>query len=166
LGLPGLRSGFVIGHRDLVEAFARANTILNLASGNLGPMLALSMLESGELQSLGQEVLRPWYRHKSQAAQALLVDALKNVPFHMHVAEGAFFLWLWFPHLPLATAELYRRLREAGVLVIPGDAAFPGLAGDWPHSRQCIRLSYAVEEAVMERAATIIGDVLTRIHAA
>lgn len=166
LGLPGLRSGFVIGHRDLVAAFARANTILNLASGNLGPMLALSLLESGDLQTLGQEVLRPWYLHKSQRAQALLLDALQDVPCHMHVAEGAFFLWLWFPELPLATTELYRRLRQAGVLVIPGDAAFPGLAEDWPHSRQCIRLSYAVGDEVMERAASIIGEVLTDIHAA
>ena len=84
----------------------------------------------------------------------------------MHVAEGAFFLWLWFPELPIGTRELYRRLREAGVLVIPGDAAFPGLAEDWPHSRQCIRLSYAVDETVMARAAGIIGTVLRRVHGA
>lgn len=166
LGMPGLRSGFVIGHRDLVAAFARANTILNLASGNLGPLLALSLMENGDLQRLGQDLLRPWYVQKSQRAQALLMEALAGVPCYMHVAEGAFFLWLWFPDLPIATGELYRRLRSSGVLVIPGDAAFPGLAEDWPHSRQCIRLSYAVDESVMQQAAAIIGRELTAIHAA
>lgn len=165
LGLPGLRSGFIVAHEDFVQAFARANTILNLASGNLGPMLTLSLLKSGELQDIGERLLAPWYQRKAAQAEALLQDALKDVPCRFHVVEGSFFLWLWFPELPVSTAELYRRLREAGVLVIPGDSSFPGIPGDWPHSRQCIRVSYAVSEAVLERAAVIMGRVLGEIHA-
>lgn len=164
LGLPGLRSGFLVGPPDLVQAFSRANTILNLASGNVGPLLAAELLKSGELLQLSREVLQPWYRAKAALAEAAILEALAGVPCHLHVAEGAFFLWLWFPGLPVSTAELYRQLKQAGVLVIPGDAAFPGLQEDWPHSRECVRLSFAVPEQTLRQAAGIIGSVLRRLY--
>ena len=37
LGLPGARTGIVIAHADIIDAFTRANTILNLAMGKIGP---------------------------------------------------------------------------------------------------------------------------------
>lgn len=166
LGLPGLRSGFLVGPPDLMQAFSRANTILNLASGNVGPLLAAELLKSGELLQLSREVLQPWYRHKLALAEAALLDALQDVPCYLHVAEGAFFLWLWFPDLPVSTADLYLQLKQAGVLVIPGDAAFPGLQQDWRHSRECVRISFAVPEHTMQQAAVIIGTVLRRIYQA
>ena len=166
LGLPGLRSGFLVGPPDLIQAFSRANTILNLASGNVGPLLAASLLKSGELLQLSREVLQPWYRRQAALAEAVLLEALADVPCQMHVAEGAFFLWLWFPGLPVSTAELYRQLKQAGVLVIPGDAAFPGLQEAWPHSRECVRLSFAVPEQTLQLAAPIIGTVLKRLYQA
>lgn len=166
LGLPGLRSGFLVGPPDLMQAFSRANTILNLASGNVGPLLAAELLKSGELLQLSRDVLQPWYRNKAQLAETVLLEALRDVPCHMHVAEGAFFLWLWFPGLPVSTADLYRQLKQEGVLVIPGDAAFPGLQEDWRHSRECIRISFAVPEATMTQAAAIIGAVLRRNYQA
>lgn len=166
LGLPGLRSGFLVGPPELMQAFSRANTILNLASGNVGPLLAAALLKSGELLQLSREVLQPWYCRKAALAEAVLLDALQGVPCHLHVAEGAFFLWLWFPGLPVTTAELYRQLKQVGVLVIPGDAAFPGLQEDWPHSRECVRISFAVPEQTLQQAAPLIGSVLRRIYRA
>ena len=164
LGLPGLRSGFVVGSPELIEAFSRANTILNLASGNAGPLFAASLMESGDLLKIPREILCPWYERKLESAQAAILQALEQVPCHLHVTDGACFLWLWFPELPLSTTELYQQLKQEGVLVIPGDTAFPGLEEDWLHSRQCMRLSYAVEDDVMARAAEILGRVLRRLH--
>lgn len=166
VGLPGLRSGFLVGPPELMTAFSRANTILNLASGNVGPLLAAELLKSGELLRLSREVLQPWYRHKAAVAEAVLLDALHDVPCRLHVAEGAFFLWLWLPGLPVSTTQLYQQLKQAGVLVIPGDAAFPGLQGDWQHSRECVRLSFAVPEATLQQAAVRIGEVLRRVYQA
>lgn len=164
VGLPGLRSGFLVGPPDLMQAFSRANTILNLASGNVGAVLAAELLRNGELLRLSRELLLPWYRQKLQLAEQALLAALDTVPCHLHVAEGAFFLWLWLPGLPVSTAELYRQLKQAGVLVIPGDSAFPGLREDWRHARECLRLSFAVPEPVMQEAAHRIGTVLRRVH--
>lgn len=164
VGLPGLRSGFLVGPPDLMQAFSRANTILNLASGNAGAVLAAELLRNGELLRVSRELLLPWYRRKLHVAEEALQQALQDVPCHLHVAEGAFFLWLWFPGLPVSTTELYRQLKQAGVLVIPGDSAFPGLREDWRHARECLRLSFAVPEPTMRAAATRIGQVLQRIY--
>ena len=160
VGLPGVRSGFVVAHPELIEAFSRANTILNLASGNLGPMLSAVLLREGKLLTLSREVLQPWYQAKAQRAVQLLQDALGDMHYYMHKPEGAFFLWLWLPELGIGCQALYGRLREAGLLIIPGCASFIGLPEHWEHSRQCIRLSFAVSDDTLVKGATILGKVL------
>jgi len=92
VGLPSIRSGFLVAAPDVIEAFSRANTVLNLASGNLGPALALPLLESGRLFGLAREVLQPWYRARRDHAVAALQAALGDLPWLLHRPEGAFFL--------------------------------------------------------------------------
>lgn len=163
VGLPGARSGFLVAAPAVIDAFSRANTVLNLASGNLGPALALPLLQSGELFALSRDVLQPWYRARRDHALAVLGEALGDIPWRVHRPEGAFFLWLWFPALQVHCQELYRRLRAAGLLVIPGDSSFFGLEDPWPHRTQCIRLSCAVDDATMARAARLLASVVTAL---
>lgn len=165
LGLPGLRSGVLVASAELIQAFASANTILNLASGNAGPALLTSLLRSGELLPLCRDTLQPWYRDKLAVALDCLHQELGGLPYRIHQPEGAFFLWLWFRDLPGGSARLYESLKAAGVLVIPGDACFPGLAADWEHAHQCVRLSYAVDAQQLRTAATIIARVVRALYA-
>lgn len=165
LGLPGLRSGFVVAREELVQAFAAANTILNLASGNPGPLLAASLIRSGELLRLGPQLIRPWYQERTEVAVAALQSALVGLPCRIHKPEGAFFLWLWFEGLPIDSRQLYELLKQAGVLVIPGESCFPGLAADWDHARQCLRLSCALAPEQLGQAALIIGRVAGEVYA-
>ncbi|MEY4642914.1 MAG: valine--pyruvate aminotransferase [Pseudomonadota bacterium] len=165
LGLPGLRSGFLVASEAFVQAFATANTILNLASGNVGPTLLTSLLRSGELLPLCRTQIQPWYRDRLALALDCLRAALGELPFSIHRAEGAFFLWLWFRDLPGGSTRLYTELKAAGVLVIPGDTCFPGLSADWDHAHQCVRLSYAVDAERLRAAATIIGRVAHALYA-
>ncbi|HTQ98482.1 MAG TPA: valine--pyruvate transaminase [Candidatus Acidoferrum sp.] len=160
VGLPGVRSGFVVAKPEFIDAFSRANTILNLASGNLGPALASALLQNGELIRLSRDVLRPWYQAKAERAVQLLRAALGDMPYRLHKPEGAFFLWLWLPTLPIDCHELYRRLRRQGLLAIPGADSFIGLSEPWDHASQCIRLSYAVPDAALAQGAAILAKVL------
>ena len=160
VGLPGVRSGFVIARPELIEAFSRANTILNLAVGNLGPVLALQLLSHGGLQQFSREVLQPWYYAKTRAAMQAIGQALQGIPHHIHRPEGAFFLWLWLPTLTTGCQQLYRELRKAGLLVIPGAASFIGLDEPWQHASQCLRISCAVDDATLQKGAAILGSVL------
>ncbi len=163
VGLPGIRSGFLVAAPDVIEAFSRANTVLNLASGNLGPALALPLLESGRLFGLAREVLQPWYRARRDHAVAALQAALGDLPWLLHRPEGAFFLWLWFPGLTIPCAALYQRLRAAGLLVVPGAASFMGLEEPWSHATQCIRLSCAVPDSTLERGAQVLASVVAEL---
>ena len=164
LGLPGTRSGFLICSEEFAAAFSRVNTILNLACGNIGVALATSLLQSGELLQMSRNILQPWYRDKRDLAVTCLRTALGNVPYHIHKPEGAFFLWLWLPGLPVSCTELYERLKAAGVLVIPGHTSFPGLQDAWQHTQECIRISYAVDTATIINGARLVGSVVTEIY--
>ncbi|HEY8519330.1 MAG TPA: valine--pyruvate transaminase [Gammaproteobacteria bacterium] len=151
LGLPGVRTGIVIAHAEIVEALTRMIAVMNLAVGSAGPVLMQPLVESGEILALAREHVRPYYRDKSQRACERLVRALDGVPFKVHRPEGAFFLWIAFPGLPITSAELYARLKAAGVLVLSGHYFFPGLDEPWAHRDECIRLSFAQDDEVVER---------------
>src|SRR5690606_37049562 len=114
-------------------------------------------VESGEILSLGRRTIAPFYREKALRARAALERELAGVPFRIHEPEGAFFLWLWLPELPITSAELYRRLKAAGVLVLSGHYFFPGLDESWPHRDQCIRLSYAQDDEVVAHGVRILA---------
>lgn len=164
LGLPGTRSGFLIASEKFAEAFSRINTILNLASGNIGVALASRLLQSGDVLRISRNILQPWYRDRKELAVTTLRAALDGVPHHIHKPEGAFFLWLWLPGLPVSVVELYERLKSAGVLVIPGHTSFPGLQEQWQHASECIRISYAVDDEIIVKGCGLIGRTVKKIY--
>lgn len=165
LGLPATRTGIVIGPAHLTEAIASLNAISNLTPGGLGASLVLDLVNSGDIISLSHNLIKPYYHNKAEQAIAWFKTALAGTDFFIHKAEGAFFLWLWFRDLPISSAELYRRLKEKGVIVVPGHYFFPGLlAEDWPHRHECIRVSYAQPEAVVQRGISLIGETVQNAY--
>lgn len=59
---------------------------------------------------------------------------------------------------------LYQRLKQRGVLMVPGDHFFPGLAQDWPHTRQCMRMNYVPDPALIERGVQILAEEVERAY--
>jgi valine--pyruvate aminotransferase len=163
LGLPGARTGIVIANPDVINAFAKANTILSLATGNFGPALARHLLADGKILQLSREVVAPFYRARMEHAVTTFKKHLGDLPCFIHKPEGAIFLWLWFKDLPISSEELYQRLKARGVLVVSGHHFFPGLAGDWQHCHECIRVTYCQDASVVEQGAQIIADEVRQI---
>ena len=59
--------------------------------------------------------------------QEELKDAMgPDHPVLVHKPEGCIFLWIWFRGLPISAEQMYFRLKEKGVLIIPGHLFFPG----------------------------------------
>ncbi|MFN0130285.1 MAG: valine--pyruvate transaminase [Verrucomicrobiales bacterium] len=145
LGLPGTRTAAVIGPPEIVRALSAMTAVVGLANTNVGQQLVQPMLESGELLDLSRTVLRPFYEQRSRAALAWIDEFLggAGVDYAVHASEGAFFHWLWLRDLPIPTRAFYQRLKERGVLVVPGEPFFFGLPDDWPHSRECLRLNFS-----------------------
>ncbi len=164
LGLPGARTGILIAQPEIIELFACANAIMTLATGNFGAVLALKSVESGEILDLSHNIIQPYYRSALDHAVSTIRNEMHDLPYMLHQPEGAFFLWLWFPGLPISDQELYQRLKQRNVYVVPGNCFFPGLEGEWQHRHECIRLSYAGSQEVVSKGVAIIADEVRRAH--
>ncbi|QGS59308.1 valine--pyruvate transaminase [Shewanella algae] len=165
LGLPGLRCGIVIANEAITQALTNINGIISLAPGSMGPAMATEMIARGDMLRLGNEVVRPFYLQRAQQTVAMLQRALPDSRFRIHKPEGAIFLWLWFEGLPISAMELYRRLKARGVLVVPGEYFFFGLAEEWPHAGECIRMNYVQQPELMRRGIEIIAEEVNKAWA-
>ena len=164
-GLPTLRTGIVIAKEETIRVISRMTSVLSLAPGSLGPALALDLVKSGEITRVSNDVVKPFYQQKSARAVAQLRREIRaEIPMRIHKPEGALFLWLWFEGLPISSLELYQRLKKKGVLVVSGHYFFPGMEqDDWAHKQQCIRVTYAQDDEVVERGISLIAEEIRRI---
>ncbi|MFL0809977.1 MAG: valine--pyruvate transaminase [Agarilytica sp.] len=162
LGLPGVRTGIVVASEYWIEKFVGANTVMCLANGNLGPQLMSAMLEKENIPALCSKTLLPFYRKQRDFAIDCVEKYFSGIDYKLHEPEGAFFLWLWFPGLGISSTELYESLKEAGVLVMDGKHFFFGLDKEWPHAKECIRLTYCQNEAIIDQAMQIIAGQLNK----
>ena len=160
LGLPGTRTGIVIGPPDVIKALASMSAIAGLSNPNIGQQITLPLIRSGEILRLSREVVRPFYEEKCKLARQAAAEAFgDDIDWFMHRSEGALFLWLWFPGLAITSQELYERLKKREVLVIPGHHFFFGHEDpQWRHRHECIRVSYAMDEAIVRDGLKIIAE--------
>lgn len=162
-GLPTLRTGIVIARPEIIRILSGMTAVLSLAPGSVGPMLALDMVRDGSILALSQDIIRPFYERKMRRAVNQLKAELEGLDVRIHKPEGAMFLWLWFPRMPVTSQELYERLKARGVLVVPGHYFFPGADSDWSHRHECIRVTYAQDDAIVEKGLSIIAEEARKI---
>lgn len=160
LGLPGTRTGIVIGPPEIIRALGSMSAIAGLSNPNIGQQITLPLVKSGEILRLSREVVRPFYQEKCRLARQAALDVFgDDIDWFMHRSEGALFLWLWFPGLSITSAELYERLKKREVLVIPGHYFFFGHDDEsWAHRHECLRVSYAMDEAIVRDGLKIIAE--------
>jgi len=166
-GLPSLRTGIVIAREEIIQVISRMTSVFSLAPGSLGPALALDLVKSGEITRVSNEMVKPFYEEKANRAVAQLRREMgDHIPMRIHKPEGALFLWLWFEGLPISSQELYQRLKKKGVLVVSGHYFFPGMEEDnWDHKNQCIRVTYAQDEAVVKQGISLIAEEIRKVFA-
>lgn len=159
-GLPGERLGIAIAAPEVIDVLESFQTNLCIHSPRYGQAIAARAIASGELARTAETVIRPHYREKLAVLETALDAAMPaELPWYLHRGEGGIFAWLWFPELPTDDWEFYQQLKQVGVIVVPGSSFFPGLREDWPHKRQCLRVSLtATRDAIatgMERLARV-----------
>ncbi|EIU6808174.1 valine--pyruvate transaminase [Vibrio parahaemolyticus] len=164
LGLPGVRCGIVIASEEITQALTNMNGIISLAPVSVGPALANHIIAKGDLLKLSSEVIKPFYKQKSQRAVELLQQAITDKRFRIHKPEGAIFLWLWFDELPITTMELYQRLKARGVLIVPGEYFFIGQKDEWDHAHQCLRMNYVQDDEMMQKGIAIIAEEVEKAY--
>jgi len=159
LGLPGTRTGIIVAHPEMIRAVSEVTGIVGLANSNIGPALVEPLLANGELLRLSNEHIRPFYREKSRQALGWVAEFFPDeIPYYIHRSEGAIFLWLWFEGLPMSSKELYERCKQRGVIIVPGEYFFFGEEKVWAHGRECIRVSFTMEEEKVREGLRIIAE--------
>ena len=151
-GLPGERIGVAIGDEGIIEVLQAFQTNMCIHSPRYGQAIATDAINSGALAEISTEVIRPFYQNKFSILESTLEKALpKSLPWFLHRFEGAIFAWLWLKDLPMTDWEFYQKLKEVGVIVVPGSSFFPGLREEWVHKQECIRISLtASDEDIQE----------------
>jgi valine--pyruvate aminotransferase len=165
LGLPSLRTGIVVANKEIILALTAMNAIISLTPTSFAAVLTRNLVLNQEITSLSKELIQPFYRKKMEKAVAIVRDTFTGIPCRIHKPEGAMFLWLWFEGLPITSLELYRQLKENGVLVVSGHYFFPGLSEEWKHKDECIRVTYSQGDDDIQRGLEIIAEVVRRIYA-
>lgn len=163
VGLPGTRTGIVIADEPVINLIRNMNAVINLATGNFGAMITKDLISSGEILRLSQFQIKPYYQAKVMHAVKIIQRELDGLEYYIHKPEGAIFLWLWLPELPISSDELYERLKLKGVIVISGSHFFPGLVEDWKHKHQCLRITYSMNEKIVEKGIKLIAKELKSI---
>jgi len=158
LGMPAGRTGIVIANEAVISAISAMNAVVSLAPGTMGAILAADLVRSGEIIDLSRETIRPFYQQKLDQAVGWLREDMGDFAYYFHKPEGTFFLWLWFPGLPITCQQLYERLKARQVIVVPGHYFFPGLQGEWRHKYECIRVNYSGETTVVREGIRIIAE--------
>ena len=83
----------------------------------------------------------------------------------IHKPEGALFLWLWFEGLPISSRELSPKPEENGSFGGFRTLFFPWHGrDDWSHKDQCIRVTYAQEDMVVERGISLIAEEIRQLY--
>lgn len=160
LGLPGARTGIVIANEEVIKYFTNMTAITSLAPSGLGAEIIGQLIADGALLDLCHNMIRPFYQQRSELAVRLLREAVDDPRLHIHKPEGSMFLWLWFEDLGISTSELYQRLKQQGLLVVPGKYFFPGQAQVTQHAESCVRMNFVQSEDELARGIEILARAL------
>lgn len=168
LGLPAARTGIVVASEEIIQALSGVNAVMNLATGSFGPMLARDLVASGKILKMSNDVVRPYYLDKASKAEAYFKSLCSDLPVALHKVEGAMFLWVWMKGCPVSSQEMYERLKQRGVLVVPGHHFFPGLDSEddlnWSHRNECLRVTYSQDEARVRQGLKIISETIREAY--
>jgi valine--pyruvate aminotransferase len=166
IGLPGTRTGIVVAREEIITALGSMTSIVGLANANVGQAIVKPLIESGEILSLSNDVVQPFYQGQSKKALGWVDDFFdQGLPYRVHRSEGAFFLWLWFEDLPVTSRELYERLKARGVLVVPGSYFFFGVDDpQWRHRDECLRVSFTMADEIVRDGFRIIADEVKKAY--
>ena len=164
LGLPGARTGIVIANKEITRTIAALSGIITLAPNSVGAALMTRMIEDQEITHLTDQIIRPFYQQQLETTIALFHELLGDLPVLMHKPEGAFFIWLWLQDLPISTQELYQRLKQKHVFVIPGEEFFIDIDQSWEHTRQCLRINYGQSEEQLRAGFEVLAQELMSLY--
>lgn len=165
VGLPAVRTGIIVANPSVIKAVSAMNAIINLAPTRFGATIATPLFKNDDIVRLADTAIKPFYQRQSRLAVRLLKEHCADLPVLIHKPEGAMFLWVWFENLPVSSQRLYEMLKEKGTLIIPSEHFFVGIdTTSYCHAHECIRLSVAQPDDVLQAGISTIADVVRAVY--
>lgn len=169
IGLPGTRTGIIIAREEIIDAIVRTVTTSALCPNNLGQKLIAPYIEDRSIERICESLVVPFYQQKAEFAIRLIHELMPdNLPWKLHKNEGAMFLWMWMEGLPITSQELYERCRERGCFINPGHHFFFAMDKEeydsWPHTQECIRISFTQSDDILRRGLTILSEEIIKAY--
>jgi DNA-binding transcriptional MocR family regulator len=147
---PGMRIGYLQANAALMERIASALRATTWMATPLLAEIAARLIRSGKAAKMAVQM-----REEAKARQLIVRRVLPDAEYDAH--EAGFHIWLKLPE-PWRREEFAQQVRRRGVGLAPADAFAIGRA-PVPHAVR-IGLSAARDRTQLERALTIVGDVL------
>jgi N-succinyldiaminopimelate aminotransferase len=149
--VPGMRSGFVAGDKNLIQHFYRYRTYHGCA---MPPFTQAASIAAWNDEAHVAENRR-LYRRKFEAVLAILQPLMT-----VHRPTAGFYLW---PETPIDDVEFTRQLiAQQNVRVLPGSFTARTIDGCNPGSKR-IRIALVASEAECVEAAERIKKLLTTL---
>ncbi len=160
IGLPSLRTGIIIAKKEIIDLLGSINAIASLAPTGFAPELINNIVASKEILNITEGIVKPYYEEKSINTQKWIHEIFAGTNYSVHKSEGALFLWLYLPDLKISSMDLYAKLKDRGVITVPGEYFFFGLQGEQNHEHfdKCLRINYSCDKAEVKGGLEIIAD--------
>ena len=152
VSFPGLRVGWALGPKALIERMRHAKEASDLHTGQLAQAVLLEFAESGRLEAHRARVLRAG----AERLDATLEACRRYLPAAARWTrpEGGMNVWVRLPE-PLDAGELLPRARKEGVAYVPG--RYFAVSRPQPGA---LRLSFAgIEPEEIRRGLAVLGRI-------
>ncbi|MDU9390022.1 PLP-dependent aminotransferase family protein [Pseudomonas sp. zfem002] len=151
---PGLRMGFVMAPRELVQDIAAMQRIDCWSTSPLTALIATRLIEDGQAEQLVAE-----QREELRARQALLATHLEGLAFR-HGSTGTH-AWLELPE-PWTGSRFARLCQERGVVLLAGGAF--ALHPELSPQAVRINISAALSRQQLIKALNVISQLARQGH--
>lgn len=160
---PGLKTGFGLLPRELVELCIWLKGNHDFGSGNLAQHVLLRALQGGAFEAQIDRN-RAVYRQKAAVLDAALRQTLPPGAAVWQPADGGLYLWLQLPNTATDLGSAFFEACQAeGVLYVPGSFAFA--SGPQPTPGDRLRLTYGVvDEDELREGAARLGRAWRRVQ--
>jgi 2-aminoadipate transaminase len=156
---PGLRLGWIIGPRDVIERLVQAKQGVDLHTSTFTQLVAYEVARGGFLDR-HVRLLRRAYKKRRDA----MLDAMKRY-FPSGVTwtkpEGGLFVWAVLPDR-MDAADVLRDALRSKVAFVPGAAFFPDDAG---HNTMRLNFTNASQDRIEEGIARLGRTLARRLKA-
>ncbi len=149
---PGLRLGWIVGHKKLIQRVSAARRITDLHTNCLSQLIIECFIKSGGIDRHLTQICAAYKHRRDLMIRALEKHAPQGLTWNK--PAGGYYLWCKLPN-GVSVLELTRKATERGVAGMPGNVFY--LSPD--RGIEYIRLNYTfADKDDIEKGIKILCD--------